>query len=387
MSTILFIDQDSKEHAILNQVFPEHCIKSAYSAGMAWKILETTIPDLILMDVMLPDADGPDVIARLSRLRGNPPIIVLSAYSAPARVVRAVRCGAVNYLEKPFNLKELRRVILESLFDRVIGDTAENPQETDLLDCIKGTSQAIRKLKDLIVLYADTEYPVLITGESGSGKELVAGTLRDLSKRGDRPYRVVHCGAIPDTLIEAEIYGSEPGAFTGAVKRQGYFEQAHRGTLFLDEIGEMPPEGQVKLLRILEDKSIIRIGGTHRISIDVRILSATNRILNSGVKDGSFRKDLLHRINTLSIVVPPLRDRRGDIPALSRHLLGNTTEVPEPFSRGAITKLMNHEWPGNVRELRNVLQRAEINARHGRIEAEHILFEETCKTNITAAIS
>lgn len=379
MSLILYLDQDKNEHCILSRILTEHRILSAFTAEKALNILKKETPDLILMDIKLPDMDGFELIGQFAQQfagdRFGPPVIVLSAYSSTSLVVRAMRRGAFNYLEKPFNLKTLQRAINEGLTQRI---KERQPQKSDTggpLDAIVGTSPAAMELRATIARYAETDMPVLITGESGSGKELVARTLHLLSERRDEAYRVVNCGAIPPSLIEVEIYGSEPGAFTEARRRAGFFEKAHKGSLFLDEIGEMPPEGQVKLLRILEETSIWRIGGNSKIPIDVRLISATNRNLGRRVNNGKFREDLLFRINTLPIEIPPLRERITDIPALSRHLLGKGVEVPEPISREAVLKLMSHPWPGNVRELRNILFRAKVNSRGRRIEAGDIQFD------------
>jgi len=391
MSNLLYIDQDRKEHCILSRILTEHRVISAFTGASAGEILKKNPPDLVLMDINLPDADGFELIHRISSPGGGPPVIVLSAYSSTSSVVQAMRQGAINYLEKPFNLKSLRRAITEALTAGFPEGQLQSDGKGGPLDAIAGTSPVIRKLKETIELYAGNDYPVVVTGESGSGKELVARTLHLLSQRRAAPYRIVHCGAIPASLMEVEIYGSEPGAFTEARRRAGYFEQAHGGSLFLDEIGEMPSEGQVKLLRILEETSIRRVGGTRDIPIDVRIISATNRNLYRRVEEGVFRQDLLFRINTLVIEVPPLRERIEDIPSLSRYLLGKAREVPEPVSRKALVKLMSHAWPGNVRELKNVLQQAEVTARRGRIEADHIFFGGMDKgksdPGFTAAIS
>jgi DNA-binding NtrC family response regulator len=375
MSSILILDQDKNEHCILSSLLTSHRILSAYSAKQALDILKKEHPDLILMDIKLPDADGFELIEILGADRSAPPVIVLSAYSSIPSVVRAIRGGAVNYLEKPCRLGALRRAISEALTRSITEQEVQQLPAEGPLSAIVGSSSSAVELRRTIALYAETHMPVLITGESGSGKELVARSLHLLSKRRDGPYQTVHCGAIPPSLMEVEIYGSEPGAFTEARTRAGFFEKAHRGSLFLDEIGEMPPEGQVKLLRILEETAIQRIGGNRKIPIDVRVISATNRNLKQRVKEDYFREDLLFRINTLLIEVPPLRERIDDIPALSRHLLGKRKEVPEPVSREALMKLMAHSWPGNVRELRNVLHRARVNARGGHIEARHIHFD------------
>jgi transcriptional regulator with PAS, ATPase and Fis domain len=229
----------------------------------------------------------------------------------------------------------------------------------------------------MIRLYATSTSPVLIVGETGTGKELVARTIHELSARQQEVYLPINCGAIPDTLMETELFGSERGAYTDAITRPGVFERANRGSLFLDEVGEMGLQHQVKLLRVIEDKSFTRVGGVHSVSSDARIIAATNRTLSSAVQNGTFRQDLYYRINTLPLSVPPLRRRKMDIPELARNFVrlytgnGGGHAV---ISSSAIEKLVEYRWPGNIRELKNVIERALLFAENGRIDTRHVTF-------------
>lgn len=388
MSTVLIIDDDSKEHSILTQVLSAYRIESVHTAEEALDQLTYTRPDVVLLGIEIRGVDGFDLLSKILSLPDNPPVIVMSTCGDAACIVKAIKYGAYNYLCKPYDAEQLLSLIRECIASRLMSyqDAAVRIKGPE--DRIIGSSRIMEILRKKLSLYADTNLPVLITGESGSGKELAARTIHLLSNRCDGNYRTVHCGAIPLTLFEAELYGSECGAFTGAVRRPGYFEQAHRGSLFLDEIGEMPLEGQVKLLRILEDREIIRVGGHRKVQVDVRIISATNRDLAGQVRRREFRSDLFYRINTLHVDLPPLRDHIQDIPELSHSILHSYSDAPVALSREAQRKLMKYRWPGNVRELRNVLTRAAVQSGGGKIEAYHIQFLETgCEDGATAAIS
>ncbi len=388
MSTILIIDDDSKEHNILTQVLSGYRIESVYSAEEARTRLQHSRPDLVLLELEIQGIDGYDFLSEILSLPDNPPVIAMSTCSDAATIVKAIKYGAYNYLCKPYDAEYLISLIRECITSHLMWEEKPSVKISGPEDRIIGSSRIMEILRKKLTLYAETSLPVLIMGESGSGKELAARTIHLLSNRSDRNYRTVHCGAIPLTLFEAELYGSECGAYTGAVRRPGYFEQAHQGSIFLDEIGEMPLEGQVKLLRILEDREIIRVGGHRKIPVDVRIISATNRDLAKQVRTGKFRPDLFYRINTLHVTLPSLRDHPQDIPQLSRSILHSYSDPPVNLSSEALRKLMKYQWPGNVRELRNVLTRAAVQSGGGKIEACHIQFLETgCGDEPTAAIS
>jgi len=377
MSTVLIIDDDQKEHSILTQVLSDYRIESVYTAEEAKNQLKYTRPDVVLLELEIQGVDGFEFLSEILSIPDNPPVIVMSTCVDTAHIVKAIKYGAYNYLCKPYAAEQLISIIRECIASHLMYYEVSRGQIKGPENRIIGSSRIMEIIRKKLSLYAGTNLPVLISGESGTGKELAARTMHLLSNRSDGNYRIVHCGAIPLTLFEAELYGSECGAFTGAVRRPGYFEQAHHGSLFLDEIGEMPLEGQVKLLRILEDREIIRVGGHRKIPVDVRIISATNRDLAKQVRNGNFRSDLFYRINTLHVQLPPLRDHPEDIPELSRSLLNSYTDTPATLSREAQRKLMKYQWPGNVRELRNVLTRAVVQSGGEKIEACHIQFLET----------
>jgi transcriptional regulator with PAS, ATPase and Fis domain len=229
-------------------------------------------------------------------------------------------------------------------------------------------------VKQLILRFAPSDSPVLILGESGTGKELVARSIHEASRRRNGPYVALNCGALPETLLESELFGAEKGAFTDAVCRPGCFEQANRGTLFLDEIGEMSPAAQTRLLRVIEQKELTRVGGSHAVPLDVRVVSATHRELKAGAGDGRFRPDLFYRLGVLPIRIPPLRERREDIPILAAHFL-SLLKAPRTMGMEAREKLCGHDWPGNIRELRNVMERAALSAESGTIGARDVAFD------------
>lgn len=385
MSTILYVDSHGPSHALLRTTFPALTVNSVYSPERALTEIQSAPPDIVITEIDFYGIDGFTLLERLIRCPERVPVVVLSSRCSPYNVVRALRTGAEDFIPKPFDPEQFRTCIhkLLTFIHHTRVPAAGNIGTPDPLECFAGGSRILEKLKYTLRLYAAAEAPVLISGESGSGKELAARTLHSLSPRCSGPFRCVHCGAIPPTLLEAELYGSEPGAFTGATRRPGLFEQANSGTLFLDEIGEMSAQGQMKLLRIIEARQVTRIGGRKRIPIDVRIICATNRDMLQLVNQGSFRADLYFRIHTLPIALPPLRDRKEDIPALALQFLqaqrqpnrpcGQTSGPPDPpISFSALMKLSSYHWPGNVRELRNTLQLAQVLARGRTIKAEHI---------------
>ncbi|MFW5715452.1 MAG: sigma-54-dependent transcriptional regulator [bacterium] len=387
MSVIMYVDSHGPSHSLLRSTFPSLTIKSVYSPEYSLEVLQANPPDLIITEIDFYGFDGYVLLERMIRCPEHVPVVVLSSLSSPYNVVRALRTGAEYFFPKPFDPDRFRSYIHKLLTCIHHSRLSVAPLQpgTDPLEAFAGRSRALEKLKYTLRLYAEAAAPVLITGESGSGKELAARTLHTLSPRRNGPFRSVHCGAIPASLLEAELYGSEPGAFTGATRRPGLFEQADGGTLFLDEIGEMSAQGQMKLLRIIEARQITRIGGRRDITIDVRIVCATNRDLQQLVNEGLFRADLYFRIHTLPIALPPLRTRIEDIPELALQYLRSqpyqrpqsapdacSTAPDPPISYSALIKLAQYDWPGNVRELRNTLQLAQVLARGGTIKAEHI---------------
>jgi DNA-binding NtrC family response regulator len=343
--------------------------------------LERNAYDCILVDLNMPGLKGIEVIAKAKELSPDTEAIVLTGQSSLETAVAALRYGAFDYLTKPCRLIEL-----ETLLERVADKrelTKKYRAVKHRLETIEGSprligdSRAMKQVRDLISKVAPTHSTVMILGETGTGKELVARALHDQSLRVERPYVAVNCGALPESLIESELFGHRKGSFTGADEtRVGLFEVADGGTLFLDEIGELPKPLQAKLLRVLESGEIRRVGENHAIKVDVRIVCATHRNLEEMVAEEEFREDLVFRINTFEIRLPPLREHTEDIPQLARHLLArfrsSAAASEEPFSPESMKLLQSHVWPGNVRELANVIEHATILADTPRIEAEHL---------------
>jgi DNA-binding NtrC family response regulator len=380
MIRILFVDDDPRAQKILSTVLPDaYTVVSALTAAEGQEVFERTDPDVVLLDINLPDRSGLDLLDEIVQRPVAPPVIMLTAFGEVDFVKRAIQAGAYDYILKPYTLDHLegtirravqnialRRALLPSLRS---GAGLDNWVEGNLV----GESRALRELKALIGRFAAGDSPVLIQGESGTGKELAAEAIHRLSPRKGGPFEAINCGAIPENLVEAELFGSEKGAFTDAASRAGCFERADGGTIFLDEIGELPPKAQITLLRVIEFKRVRRVGGTRAIPLNIRILSATNRDLKEEVTEGRFREDLFYRINVLFLKIPPLLDRDGDISVLCAYFL----KAKRPDLRihhRAVEKLLSHSWPGNVRELRNVLERAAVLSEGDEIQARDIKF-------------
>jgi DNA-binding NtrC family response regulator len=380
MIRILFIDDDPQAQKTLSMVLQERYVFiSALSAAEGLNVLVKTDPDVVLLDINLPDRSGLDLLDDILQRPLAPPVIMLTAYGDVEFVKRAIRAGAYDYILKPYTLDHLegtirravenialRRAYVQSMTNRAFAD----PQ---VMGKLVGESRALKELKALIGRFAAGDSPVLIQGESGTGKELAAEAIHRLSPRKEGPFEAINCGAIPETLVEAELFGSEKGAYTDATSRAGRFERAEGGTVFLDEIGELPPKAQSTLLRVIEFKRIHRVGGTRAIPLNIRILSATNRDLKKEVEKGRFREDLYYRINVLLLQVPPLRSRDGDISLLCAYFL-KAKKADLRIHPQAVEKLLSHPWPGNVRELRNVIERAVVLSEGDEIRAQDIQF-------------
>jgi DNA-binding NtrC family response regulator len=377
MVKVLFIDDEPRTHRTLEVVLPEpYVLISAYSARHGMEALEREGPDVVLLDINLPDMDGLAALRRILALPGAPPVIMLTAMTDPRMVKEAIMAGACDYIVKPYDLKEL----LGALRTAVTGAEARSavaavPDSDTVFQGLIGESPPMREVKTLVMRYAASNSPVLLTGESGTGKELVARAVHDASRRRAHPFAALNCGALPESLLESELFGAEKGAFTDAVARPGCFERANGGTLFLDEIGEMSPGAQTRLLRVIEQRELTRVGGERPIPIDVRVVSATNRVLQPGGAGAFFRPDLYYRLGVLPIRLPALRERVMDIPALAAHFLSLLGKPYAGLSSDAIHALRNHPWPGNVRELRNVMERAALSASGGPIRARDLLFD------------
>ncbi len=329
--------------------------------------------DVMLTDIMLEDGDGLDGIVSVRERAPTMPVIVLSAQNTLDTAVRASDSEAFEYFPKPFDLDELTQAVKQAVAQSPRSSASEGEAEGGDLPLI-GRSRAMQEVYRMITRVLRNDLTVLVTGESGTGKELVAEAIHQLGSRRTGPFVAVNMAAIPHDLLESELFGHERGAFTGAHSQQiGKFEQANGGTLFLDEIGDMPAEAQTRLLRSLQSGRIRRVGGRQEIGVDVRIVSATNRDLAPMIADGRFREDLFYRLNVVPIHLPPLRDRREDIGALTRHFLGQARNEGLPhhkISEDAIEALSAHDWRGNVRELRNVVFRLALMAREDVVEAD-----------------
>jgi DNA-binding NtrC family response regulator len=338
-----------------------------------------------VLDVRMPGRDGLSVLRELQRHENAPAVLLMTAYGTSSVAIEAMTLGAFDYLTKPVNFEELRILLQRAIESRRRKQDLElwRSEEAQLSDAqLIGNSAPMQAMYKLIGQVAPTDCTVLIRGESGTGKELVARAIHQHSPRSERPLVKVNCAAIPDTLLEAELFGHEKGAFTGAAaRRRGKFEHANGGTIFLDEIGELSPGTQARLLRVLQEHSIERLGSNTTIPLDIRVLAATNRDLDAAVRSGTFRDDLLFRLKVVEILVPALRDRRTDIPELARNLAQRSAKrlrLPAAnLSNDALEWLGTQDWPGNVRELEHSLQRALVLTRGDPIRAEHLSAQPT----------
>jgi len=369
MIRVLFIDDDPQAQDTLRWILAErYTVLAAASAAEGLSLLADQDPDVVLLDIDLPDRDGLSLLEEIVARPSAPPVIMLTAYGEVDFVKRAMQAGAYDFILKDFRLATLEGALRKAVQNADARRLFLSAPAPDGFAGMIGESPPIRELKSLIARYAASDAPVLIQGESGSGKELAAAALHRLSARRQGPLEPVNCGAIPESLLESELFGAERGAYTDAVSRPGCFERANRGTIFLDEIGELAPAAQVKLLRVLESQELTRVGGTSAVRLNVRVVAATNKDLRRQVEKERFREDLYYRINVLPLRVPPLRERPEDIPLLAAHLLQpGLTLRPE-----ALDRLCAHSWPGNVRELRNVLERAAVVAENRVIQARDV---------------
>ncbi len=336
--------------------------------GKALAALRSDPPDLVLTDLRMPGMDGMELLKKVRHADADMPVIMLTAFATIESAVQAVKQGAFDYVAKPFSMDQLKlavaRALEHSRLHRENLRMRERLQDMFGLDKIVGKSEALQKVLSLVRRAARSEADIVVMGESGTGKELIANAVHTNSKRASGPFVALDCASLPDNLLESELFGYEKGAFTGAVKsKPGLMETAHSGTFFLDEIGELPLGLQVKLLRTLQERQVRRVGGTKSAAIDVRMVSATNRDLAQMVKDGKFREDLFYRLNVITINLPPLRERVGDVALLAHAFLRKQaqqdSEMPvRGITPQALAALDAYSWPGNVRELRNVIERA-----------------------------
>jgi DNA-binding NtrC family response regulator len=367
-ATVLVVDdEDLVRWSLGERLGPEGCeVVQAAGVAEARARCEEGV-DLVLLDYRLPDGDGLDLLSELRRDDPDLPVVLMTAYSSVKGAVAAMRGGAFHYLAKPFDLDEVALVVQQALettrLRRELRHLRSRHGDSSI-ESLVGESEPMRALRNTLrKIAASPASTVLLTGESGTGKDLAARAIHHASERAPRPFMVVTCSAVPETLLESEFFGHERGAFTDArQQRKGLFELADGGTVYLDEIGEMTQALQAKLLRFLEEKAFKRVGGARDVKVDVRVVAATNRHLEQEVREGRFREDLFYRLNVLPVQMPPLRERRGDVPLLASHFLDSFNREFRKQVRGleprALARLEAHGWPGNVRELRNVLERA-----------------------------
>jgi DNA-binding NtrC family response regulator len=380
---ILIVDDEKKIRIILEQILTDEGYEaaSAESGEEGIALAKTFQPDLVLMDQNMPGMDGIETMTRMRGIRPDMTFIIITAYGSIKLAVEAIKKGAYDFISKPFDNDELIIVINRALEHNRLTEEVSNLKaqlrEQYRFDTIIGVSPVMQRMFEQMRRVCETNATVLIQGESGTGKELVARAIHYNSKRKDMPMVSVNCGAIPENLIESEFFGHEKGAFTDAKERKiGKFEQADGGTLFLDEIGELTPEAQVKLLRVLEENAVIRVGGKEQIPVDVRIIAATNKNLKEAVDNDTFRLDLFYRLDIFTITVPPLRNRAEDIPLLTEYFIEKHNKQlgidVKSISQGAIKLLTAYDWPGNVRNLENAVQSAMILAPNDVILEENL---------------
>lgn len=373
---ILIVDDEINSLKVLAAALAskDYSIETARSGEEAFSMFKGTYYDLVISDYKMPGMSGEELLKKTKTLSPDVPFIILTAYGTIELAVNAMRKGAYTYLTKPVNLELLETAVGDLLQPQARDTDVETPERFQLLN-ILGKSKSMQEVFSLIRRVSKTDANILILGESGTGKELVARAIHHSSLRVDQPFIPIDCTTIPSGLMESELFGYEKGAFTGAADRKiGLIEMAQGGTLFLDEIGDLDYALEKKLLRFLQEKEIHRLGGKGKVSVDVRVLSATNRDIETEVAKGDFRADLYYRLNVITIHIPPLRERKDDIPLLAAHYLEcyarrNNKELCG-FDQGFMTALLNYDWPGNVRELQNVVERAVILCPYESINAE-----------------
>jgi DNA-binding NtrC family response regulator len=364
---LLVIDDEAGILDMLTIVFEKegYRVAGAKSCKDGLGKLETELPDLVLTDLKMPDGSGFDVLSKAKELMPQTPVVMITAFTSTKTAIEALKQGAYDYISKPFDVEELKHVVGRALERKRLSEenvALKERVQRSAYGAVVGVSRRMKAVFDLVERIGKTPSTVLLTGESGTGKELIARAIHQASARAARPFISINCGAMPENLLESELFGHERGAFTGAVReKKGLFHEAEGGTLFLDEIGETSLTMQVKLLRALQERVVRRVGGNAEEPIDVRIICATNKDLAKKVGDGTFREDLYYRINVIPVVIPPLRERHDDIPYLVRHFLKKVAHEqgtsPKKISTEAMRLLESHNWPGNVRELENLIER------------------------------
>lgn len=363
--SLLVVDDEYNLRNLLERFLKKngHIVFTAENAKTALDLVEKHHVDIVISDIKMPDMNGIELLKAIKKLDDTIQVIMITAYATVETAVEAMKAGASDYVMKPFDLNDIMTSIENTCL-------AINPDDTELEtdlsyqphEFLQSKSPSMLKVAELVKKVAASNASVLLFGETGTGKELAAKAIHELGARHNMPLIKINCAALPETLLESELFGYEKGAFTGAVvQKPGRFELADGGTLFLDEIGEISPVLQVKLLRVLQEREFERLGGTKSIKVDVRLIAATNRNLQNMVKEGSFREDLYYRLNVVPISLPPLRDRKADIPDLINQFLNRASRISDKpakgFSQAALEKLLQWKWPGNIRELENIVER------------------------------
>jgi len=368
MAKILIIDDESSIRNTLKEIleYEKYEVDEGKDGTEGVKLIEKNKYDLVFCDIKMPKMDGIEVLAKVQEIKPETPMVMISGHGTIDTAVESIKKGAFDFIPKPLDLNRIL-VTLRNALEKVdlVKETKVLRKKLSRTTDMVGESDAMHSIKDTIQKIAPTDARVMITGENGTGKELVARLIHENSERAGGPIVEVNCAAIPSELIESELFGHEKGSFTSAVKQRiGKFEQAHKGTLFLDEIGDMSLSAQAKVLRVLQEHKITRVGGDKEIKVDVRVIAATNKNLKEEIADKKFREDLFHRLSVIQMHIPPLKERKDDIPLLCNHFLKEYCEhynmLPKSFSAKAMKELQKLPWTGNIRELRNVVERLVI---------------------------
>ena len=386
MNTVLIVDDEKNYLLVLEELLSDegYQVITAEGARRGLECIEENDLDVVITDMKMPGMDGMEFMERIKLRLPDIPVIMMTAFGSVERAVEAMRKGAFDYILKPFKNEELKLTIIKAInhyhLVRQNRQMARELQGKYNFGNIVGKSARMQRIFELIEKVAPTRATVLITGDSGTGKELIARAIHYNSPRKELPFISVNCGALPESLLESELFGHEKGAFTGAIsQRKGRFELAHEGTLFLDEISEMSPPLQVKLLRILQEMEFERVGGSHTLKVDIRVVAASNRNLKDEAVNGRFRIDLYYRLNVVHIHLPSLRERKDDLPLLVNHFLAKYAKEAMresiSISSGAMERILDYHWPGNVRELENAIERAMILSNGKEIELKDLPYE------------
>jgi DNA-binding NtrC family response regulator len=395
---ILIVDDEESVRYSFKKIYrePGFEIMEAANGLEALSVIKKNVPDLVLMDIEMPGLNGLEAIQRIKAMQPQIPVIIITAFGTSERVIGAMKYGAYEYLEKPFDVARLKEVIAEAMEMKRLSDEDQSleihPTDTHTGEQIIGMSSAIKEVYKMIGRVAASDVSVLLSGESGTGKELVAKAIHKYSDRSDKPFIAINCAAIPDSLLESELFGFEKGSFTDASHmKEGKFEAADKGTLFLDEVADMSLTLQAKLLRVLQEGTFERLGSNKVIKVNVRIISATNKNLENAITAKSFREDLYYRLKVITITMPPLRVHPEDIPLLTNYFLSrHCQEMKKPqvtVPPETMEALVKHTWPGNVRELENLLKRALLLSKNNVITPDLVLSEiSAAKTDTTIAI-